>query len=129
MSRNKISWLALGGCWVDEEGKSIAVMNMDDGYLRDAICFAAMGLGWSPIVVLGCLDEMYRTAKERGIVKGLWGRWLRKRTERLWERRLENHGDGYNARFGFIQPMTGREARRMRRILGKKMGYGGNDSH
>lgn len=75
------------GYWIDEKGWRIAIMNMDDDGLRKAIADAAIGLGASVWVVLGCVDEMYDLAKRRGILSGPIAWALKLRTVRVWTRK------------------------------------------
>lgn len=73
--------------WISGNGWQVAVMNMTDDQLLGAIAYAAVGGGWSPWNVLGCLDELYETAKRRGLFGGV-GAWILKRhTRSLWKKR------------------------------------------
>lgn len=87
-------WSKGTGNWIDANGWEIAPMNMSDDCLGAVIVTMAMGGGRGPGVVLGCIDEIYGTARARG----LFGRWrafvAKKYTKWLWTRGLSRIASG-----------------------------------
>lgn len=83
------------GNWYNAEWMEISVHNMDDVYVNNLIGFIAHGGGWSAEVVLGFVDDLYRAAKERNIIKGPVAWALKRYTVRLWERIARAGGRKY----------------------------------
>ena len=79
------------GNWYNVQWMEISVHNMDDAYVNNLIGFIAHGGGWSAEIVLGFVDDLYRAAKERGILRGLPAMLLKRYTKKLWRKigRLE----------------------------------------
>lgn len=83
------------GNWYNAERMEISVHNMDDAYVSNLIGFIAHGGGWSAEVVLGFVDDLYRAAKERNIIKGPVAWALKRYTVRLWKRITKAGGRKY----------------------------------
>lgn len=82
------------GNWYNIDWEEIPVSAMDDIYINNLLGFVARGGGWSADIVLGCLDELYREARKRGILTGLSSMVLKAHTKRLWKKLAKAEASG-----------------------------------
>jgi hypothetical protein len=83
------------GNWYNVYPEETPIDKMSDAYINHLIGLIARGGEWSAENVLGSIDDLYRVAEERNMIKGLVAWALKKYTVRLWKRIAKAGGKKY----------------------------------